>query len=44
MASFITFYAALSNTMLVASKLTPFAKQKCSYMQEIIKIAQQRKI
>jgi hypothetical protein len=29
--------------MLVVSKLMPFAKQKCSYVWERIKIAQQSK-
>jgi hypothetical protein len=43
MTSFITFRASLSNVMLAASKLTPSAKQKCSYVQERIKIAQQSK-
>jgi hypothetical protein len=43
MAFFITFHAALSKTMLAISKLTPSAKQKCSCVQERIKIAQQNK-
>jgi hypothetical protein len=43
MVSFITFHAALSNTMLAISKLTPSTKQKCSYVQERIKIAQESK-
>jgi hypothetical protein len=43
MASFITFHAALSKTMSAASKLMPYAKWKCSCMQERIKIAQQSK-
>jgi formate dehydrogenase maturation protein FdhE len=43
MAFFITFRAALSKTMLVISKLTPSAKQKCSRVQERIKIVQQNK-
>jgi hypothetical protein len=43
MVSFITFCVALSKTMLVVSKLMPSGKQKCSYVQERIKIAQQRR-
>jgi hypothetical protein len=33
----------MSNTMLAISKLTPSTKQKCSYVQERIKIAQESK-
>jgi CBS domain containing-hemolysin-like protein len=44
LASFITFYAALLKIMLALSKITPSTKQKYSYMQERIKIAQQSKI
>jgi hypothetical protein len=44
MMSFITFYAALSKTMLAVSKLTPSTKQKCSCVQERIKIVHQSKI
>jgi hypothetical protein len=43
MASFITFRATFSKTMLALSKLTPFTKRKCSYVQERIKIVQQNK-
>jgi hypothetical protein len=43
MMSFITFRAALSKTMLATSKLTPFAKRKCSCVQERIKVAQKSK-
>jgi hypothetical protein len=43
-ASFITFHATLSKTMLALSKLMPSAKQKCSCMQERITIAQQSKL
>jgi hypothetical protein len=44
MASFITFRATLSKTMLALSKLMPSTKQKCSCMQERITIAQQSKL
>jgi hypothetical protein len=43
MASFITFHAALSKTMLAAFEVTPSAKRKCSCVQERIKVAQQSK-
>jgi hypothetical protein len=43
MVFFITFHTALSKTMLAVSKLMPSGKQKWSYMQERIKIAQQSK-
>jgi hypothetical protein len=43
MASFITFYAALSKTMLAVSKLMPSAKRKYFCVQERIKIAPQSK-
>jgi hypothetical protein len=43
MASFITFHTTLSKTVLAVSTLTPSAKQKCSCVQERIKIAQQSK-
>jgi hypothetical protein len=41
MASFITLHAALLKTMLAISMLMPSTKQKCSNVQERIKIAQQ---
>jgi hypothetical protein len=43
MASFITFHATLWKTMLAVSKVMPSTKQKCSCVQERIKIAQQSK-
>jgi hypothetical protein len=42
-ASFITFRIALLKTMLAISMLMPSIKQKCSCMQERIKIVQQSK-
>jgi hypothetical protein len=43
MASLLTFHIALLRTMLAVSKLMPSVKQKCSYIQKRIKIAQQSK-
>jgi hypothetical protein len=43
MASFINFHAAMSKTMLAVSKLKPSSKQKCSCVQERIKVVQQVK-
>jgi hypothetical protein len=43
MASFITFRTILLKTMLAISMLLSFTKQKCSCVQERIKIAQQSK-
>jgi hypothetical protein len=43
MASFINFHAAMSKTMLAVSKLMHSSKQKCSCVQERIKVVQQIK-